>query len=77
MNSSKLTNALLIVLIAINSLLFVGWISSSVHHKHHRFAMHNQFHGTRHGEFAFRYHHPGSFHGRHGDFKNHGDSHWN
>jgi len=78
MNSSKVTNALLIALVAINGLFFIGWIMSSAHHRHNRcFAMRGQFSERRHGEFASRYHHFGGFHSHNRDFKRHDDSRWN
>lgn len=73
MNNSKLTNALLIALIAINGLFFIGWIASSAHHRHnHSFAMRGQFSERRHGEFAACRHH-----GYNRGFRNHGNSRWN
>jgi hypothetical protein len=53
MNSAKLTNYLLIALIAINCLLLGGWITT-LHHRHsNKFAMRSQFHGRNHDRFAF------------------------
>jgi len=72
MNSFKLTNALLIALIAINGLFFIGWVASSIHRRHnHHFVMGGKSCARRHREFAFRYHHFGAFHGHYGD------SRWN
>lgn len=52
MNSAKLTNYLLVALIAINCLLLGGLMIKS-HHRHtNKFAMHS-FHGGNHDRFAF------------------------
>ena len=82
MNSTKLTNALLIALIAINGLLFAGWAMSTMHHHRHRgeFAMQNKFRGRHHDSFSFyRFgancgYHRGRYYG---GFRNHNDSRWN
>lgn len=53
MNSPKLTNALLIALIAINVLFFIGWKVTSMHHRHgQRIAMYMQFRGMHQGRFS-------------------------
>lgn len=65
MNSSKLTNALLIALVAVNGILLIGLMTKSVHNRcGHNFAMHTRFNRRHHGEFAFRYR-EGYFHRHH------------
>lgn len=83
MNSPKLTNALLIALIAINGLFVIGWMTSAMHHRHeNRIAMYYQFHG-RHYHDGFSFHHRfEAFRGYHrerccGGFRNYSDSRWN
>ncbi len=82
MNSPKLTNALLIALIAINSLFLLGWAASLTHYRHDdRFAMRNQFSGRHHDDFRSFHHSFGAsrnFHrGHNGHFRNREDSRWN
>lgn len=56
MNSPKLTNVLLIALIALNALFLMGWAASSMHRnmRGQEYAMHNQFHGRFHDSRSFR-----------------------
>lgn len=54
MNSSILTNTLLIALVAVNGILLIGLVTKSVHNRcGHNFAM--RFNRRHHGEFAFRH----------------------
>lgn len=82
MNSTKLTNALLIALIAINGLLLAGCALSSMHHHRHRgeFAMQYKFRGRHHDSFSFyRFGANRGYHrGRYcGSFRNQNYSGWN
>lgn len=56
MNSPKLTNVLLIILIAFNALFLMGWVASLMqrHTPRHEFAMRNQFRGRFHDSRSFR-----------------------
>jgi hypothetical protein len=55
MNNPKLTNILLIALIAINGLFLAGWVCSSMHQRHMReYAMHYKFRGRFHDSRNFR-----------------------
>ena len=72
MNSNKLTNILLIVLIACNALFFIG-----IHFMRHHHHSHNEmtFRGRMHGSFG-RFHNGfeasrGNYGGFHGSFRNH------
>jgi len=82
MNNPKLTNALLIALVAINGLFLAGWIKSSLHHGHeNRIAIHNEFRGRRHDSFSF-HRSFGAYRSYHrgrccGGFRNHYNSQWN
>jgi hypothetical protein len=82
MNNPKLTNALLIALIAINVLFLAGWGASAMHRRHeHRFAMYNKFRGRGHDSFTF-HHRFGAYRGYHkgkycGGFRNFNNSRWN
>lgn len=80
MNSPKLTNALLIALIAINSLFLAGWAVSAMHHRHeNRMAMYNEFRGRRHDSFSFhrRFGACRSYYRCCGGFRNRHNSQWN
>ena len=82
MNNSKLTNILLIALVAINGLLVMGLAASAIHRRHeHRIAMNYKFSGRRHDSFTF-HHRFGAYRGYHrgrccGGFRNSNDSYWN
>ena len=82
MNSPKLTNVLLVVLIVINGLFLVGWVGSTLHRRHeNRFAMHNEFGGRGHDSFTF-HHRFGAYRGYLrgrccGGFRNCDYSSWN
>jgi hypothetical protein len=54
MNNPKITNVLLIALIALNSLFLLGWAVSS-HHRHHEMCMRGNFrmHHGHGGGWAF------------------------
>lgn len=83
MSNPRLTNILLIALIAINGLLFIGWMASSMHRRQeHKMAMNYKFNGRRHDSFSF-HHRFGAYRGYHrgrccGGFRNHtNNSNWN
>jgi len=77
MNNPKLTNILLIVLIACN-ILFFAVAHCSAHHRHHRMYNDYGFRGREHGSFG-NFHrgfkaHRGDYGGFHGGFWNHNRS---
>jgi hypothetical protein len=74
MNNPKLTNILLIVLIACNILFFAGAHFARHHHRHHNNYSRNDFRGREHGSFG-RFHrgfeaYRGNYGGFHGGFRN-------
>ncbi len=74
MNNPKLTNILLIVLIACNVLFFAG-MHFARHHRQHKDFSYNNFRGREHGSFG-RFHrgfeaYRGNYGGFHGGFRNH------
>lgn len=81
MNSPKLTNALLIALIAINGMFLAGWLTTCMHCRHERkIAMYYQFRGRYHDGFSF-HHRFGAFRnyhrGHYGGFRNYNSSELN
>jgi hypothetical protein len=82
MNNPRLTNALLIALVAINALFLAGWMKSSMHRRHeNRMAMYNEFRGRRHDSFSF-HRRFGAYRGYQrgrccGGFRNRYNSQWN
>lgn len=73
MNTPKLTNILLIALIACNILFFAGMHFSRHHHHHYNYSR-NDFRGREHGSFG-RFHrgfeaYRGNYGGFHGGFRN-------
>jgi hypothetical protein len=82
MNNPKLTNALLIALIAINSLFLLTWGMKSMHQQNSdRYAMRSQYYGRHHDGFRSFHHCFGAsrnYHkGNYGGFRNHNNSRWN